>query len=171
MSRWPRESHQTAAYVTSTGADWLASASPFPRSVHALWAHSPAAAVVLPCGTAFDVISMPALFGRRVVSRLWTDGPGTGPVAAHRGRIMLFADPGTAQRLPALLDWEEWGGAAPPLLCHGPGDSVAIPPLYPAEPVEPQDPPDPPDPPAPAAPAAPAAAAAPVASGAGGAPA
>jgi hypothetical protein len=142
MDRWPRDSHHTAAYVTSAGADWLASASPFPRSVHALWAHRPATPVVLPCGTAFDVVSLPPLFGRRVVSRLWTDGPGTGPVAAQRGRILLFATPGTAQRLPALLGWEEWGPAAPTLLCHGRGDTVTIPPLYPPDPPEPAgDPP------------------------------
>ncbi|KUJ69175.1 hypothetical protein ACZ90_12535 [Streptomyces albus subsp. albus] len=132
MSRWPRETQQTAARITPAGADWLASASPFPRSVHALWTQHPTAAVVLPCGGAFDVISAPALFGRRMVNRLWADGPGTGPVAAQRGRLQLFAAPGTAQRLPALLRWEEWHPTAPPLLCHGPGDAVTVPPPHPA---------------------------------------
>ncbi|NEE19591.1 hypothetical protein G3M58_75630, partial [Streptomyces sp. SID7499] len=53
---------------------------------------------------------------------------------------LLFAAPGTAQRLPSLLAWEEWGssgsgdsgeqrGAMPPLLCHGTGDAVTVPPL------------------------------------------
>jgi hypothetical protein len=121
----------TASYVTLAGADWLASASPHPRSVHALWAAHPAASSVLPCGRAFDVINAPALFGRRMVDRLWSAGPGSGPVAAHRGRILLFAAPGTAQRLPALLDWEEWVTAVPPLLCHGTGDAVTVPPLHP----------------------------------------
>ncbi|WAP56195.1 bifunctional DNA primase/polymerase [Streptomyces sp. S465] len=133
MSRSPQDSLHTAAYVTPAGADWLASASASPRGVHAVWAGAPTAAVTLPCGTAFDVISMDALFGRRVVSRLWTDGPGTGPVAAQGGRVMLFATPGTAQRLPALLDWEEWGAAAPPLLCYGRGDAVTVPPLFPPD--------------------------------------
>ena len=54
---------------------------------------------------------MPAVFGRRMLDRLWDDGPGSGPVAAYRGRILLFAAPGTAQRLPSLLRWEEWGSA------------------------------------------------------------
>lgn len=121
----------TAAYVTLAGADWLASASPHPDEMHALWATRPAAPSVLPCGTAFDVINAPALFGRRMVDRLWSDGPGSGPVAAHRGRILLFAAPGTAQRLPALLGWEEWATAVPPLLCHGSGDAVTVPPLHP----------------------------------------
>lgn len=122
----------TAAHVTAAGADWLASASRFPRSVHALWSARPTATIVLPCGGVFDVISAPPLFGRRMVDRLWSDGPGSGPVAADRGRILLFAAPGAAQRLPALLSWEEWAPAMPILLCHGAGDAVTIPPLRPA---------------------------------------
>ncbi|MEU1786610.1 bifunctional DNA primase/polymerase [Streptomyces sparsogenes] len=133
MSTWPRDSHHAAAYVTPAGADWLASASACPRSVHALWAQCPSVPVTLPCGTAFDVVSMDALFGRRVVSRLWTDGPGTGPVATQRDRVMLFAAPGAARRLGALLGWEEWAATAPPLLCYGWGDAVTVPPPYPQE--------------------------------------
>ncbi|GAA0458261.1 bifunctional DNA primase/polymerase [Streptomyces sp. NPDC046215] len=136
----PRLPHTPATYVTLGGADWLASASPHPHSVHALWAESPAAPIVLPCGTAFDVVGVPALFGRRVLDRLWTNGPGSGPVAAQRGRLLLFAAPGTAQRLPALLTWEEWARAMPPLLCHGTGDAVTVPPLYPPGEDEPAPP-------------------------------
>lgn len=118
------------AYVTPEGAAWLASASAFPRSVEALWAARPMAPSVLPCGTAFDVVSLPALFGRRVLERLWACGPGSGPVAVHRGRVLLLVAPGTAQRLPALLDWEEWARTIPPMLCHGKGDAVTVPPPY-----------------------------------------
>ncbi|MCI0385700.1 bifunctional DNA primase/polymerase [Streptomyces sp. CNQ085] len=140
-----------AAYVTPAGAEWLASSSAFPRSVHALWAVRPGAPSTLPCGTAFDVVSTGALFGRRVLDRLWISGPGTGPVALHAGRMLLFAEPGTAQRLPALLRWREWRGSSvpapagrdgtngadgtaetiPPLLCYGLGDTVTIPPPVP----------------------------------------
>ncbi|GDY65374.1 hypothetical protein SAV14893_047670 [Streptomyces avermitilis] len=125
--------------VTAEGAAWLASAGTYPRSTLALWEERPTAPVVLPCGTAFDVVSAPTIFGRRMLDRLWDEGPGSGPVAAYRCRMLLFAAPGTAQRLPSLLDWEEWGagGAAgpgrsagiPPLLCHGPGDAVTVPAL------------------------------------------
>ena len=97
------------AYVTAEGAAWLASASAFPRSVQALWAARPTTPSVLPCGSAFDVVNLAALFGRRV---------------------LLFVAPGTAHRLPALLDWEEWGSSVPPMLCHGSGDAVTVPPLY-----------------------------------------
>ncbi|HEX5565729.1 MAG TPA: bifunctional DNA primase/polymerase [Streptomyces sp.] len=134
------------AHVTPAGADWLASACTFPRSVHALWAVRPGVPSVLPCGTAFDVVSVPALFGRRVLDRLRAAGPGTGPAALHGGRMLLFAVPGTAQRLPALLRWREWSGSPsaagsvpgpgaetiPPLLCYGLGDAVAVPSPVPA---------------------------------------
>ena len=66
-------------HVTPEGAAWLASASAFPRSVHALWSARPTAPSVLPCGTAFDAVNVPALFGRRVLEQLWTVGPGSGP--------------------------------------------------------------------------------------------
>ncbi|MGX1565724.1 bifunctional DNA primase/polymerase [Streptomyces sp. NPDC055506] len=128
-----------ASHVTPDGAAWLASAGTYPRSTLALWEERPDAPVVLPCGAVFDVVSAPSMFGRRMLDRLWDDGPGSGPVAEFRGRMLLFAAPGTAQRLPALLEWEEWGthgrdggetgraGAVPPLLCHGTGDAVTIP--------------------------------------------
>ncbi|MCX4914902.1 MULTISPECIES: bifunctional DNA primase/polymerase [unclassified Streptomyces] len=144
----PLPEWRDASGVTSEGAAWLASAGTYPRSMLALWAERPDAPVVLPCGSAFDVVSAPSLFGRRMLDRLWDDGPGSGPVAAYRGRMLLFAAPGTAQRLPSLMRWEEWGsegrdsaghGAAgghvgrcrevPPLLCHGSGDAVTVPAL------------------------------------------
>ncbi|MBR8641842.1 bifunctional DNA primase/polymerase [Streptomyces tuirus] len=134
-----------ASHVTPDGAAWLASAGTYPRSTLALWEERPDAPVVLPCGSVFDIVSAPAMFGRRMLDRLWDDGPGSGPVAEFRGRMLLFAAPGTAQRLPVLLEWEEWGThgvqdtpgrddrvgrttAVPPLLCHGTGDAVTVPP-------------------------------------------
>jgi hypothetical protein len=100
--------------VTAEGAAWLASAGAYPRSTLALWRERPDAPVVLLCGSAFDVVSASALFGRRMLDRLWDEGPGSGPVAAYRGRILLFAAPGTAQRLPSLMEWEEWGVGTSP---------------------------------------------------------
>lgn len=127
--------------VTPDGAAWLASAGPYPRSTLALWEERPQAPVVLPCGSVFDVVSAPAVFGRLMLDRLWGEGPGSGPVAAFRGRTLVFAAPGTAQRLPSLLAWEEWSAdgrrdgrtaTVPPLLCHGTGDAVTVPALAPS---------------------------------------
>ncbi|MDI3421358.1 bifunctional DNA primase/polymerase [Streptomyces luteolus] len=128
-----------AALVTVDGASWLASASAYPRSTLALWGSRPHAPVVLPCGSAFDVVSVPAVFGRRMLDRLWDEGPGSGPVAAHRGRMLIFAAPGTAQRLPSLLAWEEWSPAVPAPLCHGTGDAVTVPPLAPPDETAPAE--------------------------------
>ncbi|MEU7468455.1 bifunctional DNA primase/polymerase [Streptomyces sp. NPDC044984] len=134
-----------ASGVTPDGATWLASAGTYPRSTLSHWDERPDAPVVLPCGVVFDVVSAPTVFGRRMLDRMWEEGPGSGPVAEFRGRMLLFAAPGTAQRLPALMEWEEWGthgahhtcgahdthGArtdgVPPLLCHGTGDAVTVP--------------------------------------------
>ncbi|MFE4870745.1 bifunctional DNA primase/polymerase [Streptomyces sp. NPDC056682] len=118
--------------VSAEGAAWLSSAASHPRSTLALWEARPTAPGVLPCGSVFDVVNVPSMFGRRILDRLWSEGPGSGPVAVHRGRMLLFATPGTAQRLPSLLEWEEWHGAdvpVPPLLCHGAGDAVTVPAL------------------------------------------
>ncbi|MEV0452204.1 bifunctional DNA primase/polymerase [Streptomyces sp. NPDC050600] len=127
------EGRHQAARVTEEGAAWLASAITEPRSLLALWEECPATAAVLPCGTAFDVVNVEPIFGRRMLDRLWAEGPGSGPVALHRGRMLLFAAPGTAQRLPSLLDWEEWGQAVPRPLCHGTGDAVTVPPFTPRD--------------------------------------
>ncbi|MER7343888.1 bifunctional DNA primase/polymerase [Streptomyces aurantiacus] len=122
-----------ACDVTPAGAAWLASAETYPQSLLTDWRARPTAPAVLSCGTVFDVVSVPAVFGRQMVDRLWHEGPGSGPVAAHRGRMLLFATPGTARRLPSLLAWEEWARAVPSLLCHGPGDAVTVPPLSPGQ--------------------------------------
>ncbi|WUT68549.1 bifunctional DNA primase/polymerase [Streptomyces sp. NBC_00670] len=134
MSLNPFPDPSDVAGVTAEGAAWLASAGPYPRSTLALWEERPDAPLVLPCGTVFDVVNVPAVFGRSLLDRLWDEGPGSGPVAVHRGRTLLFTAPGTARRLPSLLDAEEWdgGGAVPPLLCHGTGDAVTVPALRPA---------------------------------------
>ncbi|MDK9500602.1 hypothetical protein QEZ40_006430 [Streptomyces katrae] len=118
-----------ATQVTAQGAAWLASASAHPGETLAAWEARPASPAALPCGTAFDVVNVPLVLGRRMLDLLWERGPGSGPAAVHRGRMLLFAAPGTAQRLPALLAWEEWGPAAPAPLCHGHGDAVTVPPL------------------------------------------
>ncbi|WP_037576179.1 bifunctional DNA primase/polymerase [Phaeacidiphilus oryzae] len=121
--------HDSTEYVTVAGENWLASASEYPRSMLALWASRPWAPTALPCGRTFDVVNLPGLFGRRVLDELWSSGPGCGPVASHNNRILIFAQVGAAERLRALLIWEEWARHVPRLLCHGIGDVVTVPPV------------------------------------------
>ncbi|MBD0707884.1 MULTISPECIES: hypothetical protein [unclassified Streptomyces] len=124
------EGRHQPARVTADGAAWLTSATgDHEGAALTRWESRPDAPAVLPCGTVFDVIGVDQVFGRRMLDRMWAEGPGSGPVAVHRGRMMLFAAPGTAQRLPALLDWEE---GVPRPLCHGQGDAVTVPPLVPS---------------------------------------
>ncbi|EFL00054.1 LOW QUALITY PROTEIN: conserved hypothetical protein, partial [Streptomyces sp. SPB78] len=115
------------------GARWLAGATPDPEATLRTWAARPHAPLRLPCGTVFDLVSAPLVFGRRMVERLWAEGPGCGPLAERGDRLLLLAAPGTADRLAALLRWEQWGGSPrhplPPLLCHGRGDLASLPPL------------------------------------------
>ncbi len=125
----PAPHASTATHVTPQGAAWLASASAYPHSTLARWEARSTAPAVLPCGTAFDVVNVPLVLGRRMLDLLWAEGPGSGPVAVHRGRMLLFTSTGTAHRLPALLAWEEWGASVPAPLCHGRGDTVTVPPL------------------------------------------
>lgn len=113
-----QDGQDQSARVTAEGAAWLASAGAYPGV---------AGPAVLRCGITFDVVNVPPVFGHRILDRLWEEGPGSGPAAVQRGRLLLFAAPGTAQRLPALLRWEECGSTVPPLLCHGTGDAVTVP--------------------------------------------
>ncbi|MCB5182515.1 hypothetical protein LG632_24455 [Streptomyces sp. SMC 277] len=118
-----------ATHVTAQGAAWLASAAPYARSTLAAWQARPSAPAVLPCGTAFDIVNVPVVLGRRMLDLLWSEGPGSGPVAVQRGRMLFFTSVGTAHRLPSLLHWEERDDAVPAPLCHGRGDAVTVPPL------------------------------------------
>ncbi len=103
-----------AAQVTAAGAAWLAGASAYPRSTLAQWEECPSSPGVLPCGTQFDVVNVPALFGRRMLERLWAEGPGTGPVAVHRGRMLLFASPVRPSGCPRCWPGRSGGGRRRP---------------------------------------------------------
>lgn len=140
-SRGPRHAVQPApvppaAYLTLAGVEWLLSGETPGQGVRELWAVRPTSPGVLPCGVLFDVVSAPVVTGRAMVEHLWSSGPGSGPVATHRDRVLLFAAPGTAGRLRRLLSWGEWSGdrgdehgaeTIPRLLCLGHGDTVTVP--------------------------------------------
>ncbi|MFD4605125.1 SCO3374 family protein [Streptomyces sp. NPDC058464] len=59
-------------------------------------------------GVRFDVLEVPARAGVRALGHL---APGS-PVALQGGRMRLLVAAGSAEELPGLLDWLEWGAPA-----------------------------------------------------------
>ncbi|MGW4912253.1 SCO3374 family protein [Streptomyces sp. NPDC004270] len=59
-------------------------------------------------GVRFDVLDVPAAAGAKALRHL---GPGS-PVALRGDRMRLLVAAGSAEELPGLLDWLEWGALA-----------------------------------------------------------
>ncbi|MGW7426449.1 SCO3374 family protein [Streptomyces sp. NPDC054813] len=59
-------------------------------------------------GVRFDVLDVPAPAGAKALRHL---GPGS-PVALQGDRMRLLVAAGSAEELPGLLDWLEWGALA-----------------------------------------------------------
>ncbi|MFI9605189.1 SCO3374 family protein [Streptomyces sp. NPDC052043] len=72
------------------------------------WATAPGAPVRLVVGRRFDVLDVPAEAGRAALRHL---GPGS-PVAVRGDRMRLLVAAGSAEELPGLLEWLEWGPSA-----------------------------------------------------------
>jgi hypothetical protein len=75
----------------------------------------------------FDVLDVPAEAGYAALRRL---GPAS-PVAVQGDRMRLFVAPGSAEELPGLLDWLEWGSLALDLDAIGAGGLMDAPPPRP----------------------------------------
>ncbi|GAA2457138.1 SCO3374 family protein [Streptomyces glaucus] len=88
------------------------------------WPTAPGAPVRLRVGVRFDVLDVPAEAGR---AALWRLGPGS-PVAVQGDRMRLLVAAGSAEELPGLLDWLEWGALALDLTAIGAGGVMAAPP-------------------------------------------
>lgn len=89
------------------------------------WAAEPGPPVRLVTGLRFDVLELPAAAGRAVLRRV---GAATGPVALAGRRMRLLVAAGSAEELPGLLDWLEWGGIALDLAALGAGGRMTAPP-------------------------------------------
>ncbi|MFF4133590.1 SCO3374 family protein [Streptomyces mirabilis] len=108
------------------------------------WATVPGSPLRLAVGLRFDVLDIPAEAGVRALRHL---GP-TSPVALHASRSAPCGDPaarhgkrparhgkrmwllvaaGSAEELPGLLDWLEWGALALDLTAIGAGGSIEAP--------------------------------------------
>ena len=62
----------------------------------------------LATGVRFDVLDVPLAAGLAVLGRF----PRTGPAAAVAGRALRLLALGSAEEVPGLLDWPEWGGSS-----------------------------------------------------------
>ncbi|MFF1416635.1 SCO3374 family protein [Streptomyces sp. NPDC058280] len=87
------------------------------------WATAAGPPVQLVTGLRFDVLELPADAGAAVLRRI---GP-TGPVALRGTRMGLLVAAGSADELPGLLDWLEWGGIALGLTAVGAGGRMTAP--------------------------------------------
>ncbi|MGW6236377.1 SCO3374 family protein [Streptomyces sp. NPDC055094] len=72
------------------------------------WATVAGPPVQLLTGLRFDVLELPADAGDAVLRRT----AATGPVALHGERMAFLVAAGSADEVPGLLDWLEWGGIA-----------------------------------------------------------
>ncbi|MEW2127647.1 SCO3374 family protein [Streptomyces sp. NPDC087866] len=96
------------------------------------WATVGGSPVRLLTGLRFDALVVPAVAGHAALRRVGR----TGPVALMGLRMSLLVAPGSAEELPGLLDWLEWGGVALALTGLGAGGRITAPPP-PGRPVEP----------------------------------
>ncbi|MEV6165231.1 SCO3374 family protein [Streptomyces sp. NPDC052052] len=87
------------------------------------WATEGTAPVRLLTGLRFDVLEVPAAAGRTALRRVGR----TGPVALTEARMQLLVAAGSADELPGLLDWLEWGGVTLSLTAIGAGGRITAP--------------------------------------------
>ncbi|MFJ3308705.1 SCO3374 family protein [Streptomyces sp. NPDC086549] len=80
--------------------------------------------VRLVTGERFDVLDVPAEAGAAALRRV---GPGS-PVALQGDRMRLLVAAGSAEELPGLLDWLEWGTLALDLVALGANGRMDAPP-------------------------------------------
>ncbi|GAA4340579.1 SCO3374 family protein [Streptomyces venetus] len=87
------------------------------------WPTAPGDPVRLVVGARFDVLDVPAEAGHAALRHL---GAGS-PVALREGRMWLLVAPGSAEELPGLLEWLEWGSLPLGLTAIGAGGLVEAP--------------------------------------------
>ncbi|MER6014317.1 SCO3374 family protein [Streptomyces bluensis] len=87
------------------------------------WTTLPGSPVRLSTGVRFDVLDVPAEAGFAALRHL---GPGS-PVALCGDRMALLVAAGSADELPGLLDWLDWGTLELDLTAIGAGGHVEAP--------------------------------------------
>ncbi|MEU8587236.1 SCO3374 family protein [Streptomyces sp. NPDC048664] len=92
------------------------------------WATLPGEPVRLVTGVRFDVLEVPSDAGFAALRHLGpTRAPGAAPVALCGARMLLLVAAGSAEELPGLLAWLEWGSLAVDLTATGAGGHVRAP--------------------------------------------
>jgi len=93
---------------------------------HALcWPTAGEAPLELLTGVRFDVLELPVDAGLAVLGRVGRTGPVALDERARRLRFLVAA--GSADELPGLLDWLQWGGVALDLTALGRGGRIVAP--------------------------------------------
>ncbi|GAA4906796.1 SCO3374 family protein [Streptomyces coeruleoprunus] len=87
------------------------------------WAAVEGPPVQLPTGLRFDALDLPATAGFAVLRRVG----GGWPVALCGDRMLMLVAAGSADELPGLLDWLEWGGVGLDLAARGTGGRMPAP--------------------------------------------
>ncbi|MGI3229432.1 SCO3374 family protein [Streptomyces sp. GTA36] len=87
------------------------------------WPTVPGTPVDLPTGLRFDVLDAPVEAGYAALRHLV---PGS-PVAVRADRMRFLVAAGSADELPGLLDWLEWGALALDLRAIGEGGRIEAP--------------------------------------------
>ncbi|GGY94844.1 hypothetical protein GCM10010300_43490 [Streptomyces olivaceoviridis] len=88
------------------------------------WPTVPGRPLRLRTGVRFDVLDVPAEAGAKALRHL---APGS-PAALRGDRMQLWVAAGSAEELPGLLAWLEWGTVALDLRALGAGDTIQAPP-------------------------------------------
>lgn len=116
----------------------MASALPHPRLPlaavrrwyeHELgWPTAGPAPVELLTGTRFDVLELPADAGFAVLRRVPLTGPvALDPTCGPHGTLRILVAAGSAEELPGLLEWLEWGSVHLELTALGAGGRMPAP--------------------------------------------
>ncbi|MDO0926428.1 SCO3374 family protein [Streptomyces sp. TG1A-8] len=87
------------------------------------WPTVPGRPLRLATGVRFDVLDVPAEAGAAALGHL---APGS-PVALCGNRMRLLVAAGSAEELPGMLDWLEWGALALDLRAVGAGGATRAP--------------------------------------------
>ncbi|MFF8001696.1 SCO3374 family protein [Streptomyces sp. NPDC007917] len=117
----PAADHLSAPAAPSAWTQWAQWAQWYASELE--WPTTGSDPVELLTGVRFDVLELPADAGFALLRRV----PRTGPVAVEGPRMRLLVAAGSADELPGLLDWLEWGDIPLDLTAIGAGGRITAP--------------------------------------------